>query len=567
MKSERVASDSPGAPAGFPEGAALAALRAWYEGVSARDAVSRYLGDKKVDGESARGILGRIRRQLVVFARDRHLEDLATLIEAAPADRTMQARAVADAIETLRHAPLPEPLIGDDIAKWLAPQAVKALKAHGIRTLAALTVRIPRRRRWWTAVPGLGAVGARQIEAFFAQHPDLTERARALVADQDVGEIVPWEQQTSTRKLDGTSGTFRAPANVCALGADNDYAAVNAWIEFNESPATQRAYRKEAERLMLWAIVQCGKPLSSLTVADASSYRAFLRHPTPRARWVGMSRPRSSPEWRPFTGDLAPRSVAYSLAVLGSMFRWLIQQRYVLTNPFAGVKVRGADRNVSLAPQRAFADGEWNVIQTVAEGLERIHGWQKPAAQRLRFALDFSYATGLRASEFVDATVGQIDFDEQGEQWLHVIGKGVKAGKVALPQLATEALDLYLMQRQLPTTPTQWDPSTPLLGCLGADNSGGISSTRLWSVMKRFFAVVAEVVRPSNPGLAEKLLRASPHWMRHTHATHALERGVELTAVRDNLRHASVTTTSLYLHNDEVKRKRQFDVAFASRRK
>jgi site-specific recombinase XerD len=133
----------------------------------------------------------------------------------------------------------------------------------------------------------------------------------------------------------------------------------------------------------------------------------------------------------------------------------------------------------------------------------------------------------LRASEFVDATVGQIDFDEQGEQWLHVIGKGVKAGKVALPQLATEALDLYLMQRQLPTPPAKWEPSTPLLGCLEAFHIGGISSTRLWSVMKRFFAVVSEVVRPVNPVLAEKPLGTSPHWMRHTHATHALEHWTE----------------------------------------
>jgi len=44
--------------------------------------------------------------------------------------------------------------------------------------LAALTVRGPRRRRWWVASPGLGAAGARRIEAFFARHPQPTERAR-----------------------------------------------------------------------------------------------------------------------------------------------------------------------------------------------------------------------------------------------------------------------------------------------------------------------------------------------------------------------------------------------------
>ena len=50
--------------------------------------------------------------------------------------------------------------------------------------------------------------------------------------------------------------------------------------------------------------------------------------------------------------------------------------------------------------------------------------------------------------------------------------------------------------------------------------------------------------------------------MRHTHATHALERGVDLTTVRDNLRHASLSTTSIYLHTDEEKRAKQLGAAF-----
>ena len=83
--------------------------------------------------------------------------------------------------------------------------------------------------------------------------------------------------------------------------------------------------------------------------------------------------------------------------------------------------------------------------------------------------------------------------------------------------------------------------------------------------MKRFFAQVADVVQEHSPAAADKLRRASPHWMRHTHATHALERGVDLTTVRDNLRHASVSTTSAYLHTDEEKRARQLGTAFASR--
>jgi len=73
---------------------------------------------------------------------------------------------------------------------------------------------------------------------------------------------------------------------------------------------------------------------------------------------------------------------------------------------------------------------------------------------------------------------------------------------------------------------------------------------------------VAEVIEADSPATVQKPRRASPRWMRHTHATHALARGAELTTVRGNLRHASVSTTSIYLHSDEVKRARQMDDAF-----
>ena len=63
-------------------------------------------------------------------------------------------------------------------------------------------------------------------------------------------------------------------------------------------------------------------------------------------------------------------------------------------------------------------------------------GWTPAAAQRLRFILDFGYATGLRASELVGATLGDIETDAHGDAWLKVIGKGSKAARVALPPLA-----------------------------------------------------------------------------------------------------------------------------------
>lgn len=248
---------------------------------------------------------------------------------------------------------------------------------------------------------------------------------------------------------------------------------------------------------------------------------------------------------------------------IGSYVRWLMEQRYLVANPFAGTEVRGGAGLSVLDATPAFSEGEWALVQAVAEGLEWGHGWTQPAAQRLGFVLDVGYATGLRASELVGVTLGQLRVDGHGDWWLYVVGKGSKPGKVALPPLARTALDRYLVQRGLPTPVTHWDPRTPLLASLEAEGAGaGISSSRLWMVVWRFFALAAAVVEADAPAVSEKLRRASPHWMRYTHGSHALDRGAEITAVRDNLRHASISTTTIYLHADDVKRARQFGAAF-----
>jgi site-specific recombinase XerD len=547
-------------PVPFPDEAELAALRAWYTGLDARAAVPHYLGDRKAPGVSALGVLGRIRRALITYAASRRRDDLAEVFGERSAT---SADTVARAIETLRNLPVPAPHVTDAIEQWLPPRVVAALQTHGIRTLAELTVRIPRRRRWWTAIAGLGAADARYVEVFFAAHPTLTERARVLVATTPAGPITPWEQLRVPHEVDGSRGQFRAPQHVCLLKASNDYDAVQSWLSLHESAATQRAYRKEAERLILWAIADRGAALSSLTTDDAITYQTFLRRPTPRERWVGPTRSRHSVEWRPFSGALSPRSTTYALTVLSALFRWLVEQRYVLANPFAGIKVRGVAKS-GLDVTRSFTEGEWQLIRAMAEGLEWSYGWTPAAAQRLRFLLDFGYATGLRASELVGATLGDIRTDEHGDHWLHLVGKGGKLGKVTLPRLARTALDQYLVQRGLPVTPARWNPVMPILASL-EEGGASIETTRLGRMLRRFFQLVADAIQDERPATADKLRRASPHWLRHTHASHALARGAELIMVRDNLRHASISTTSTYLHGDEVKRARQFDQAFGGR--
>ncbi|WP_442955608.1 phage integrase family protein [Paraburkholderia sp. MPAMCS5] len=272
----RLTSPSASAPTpdGFPDADSLAALRAWYAGLPAREAVQRYLCGSMGERQSARGILGRIRRQLVAVARGLHRDDLAILFGHPVAERIERAKAVTHAIGVLRLLPAPEPQISDDIERWFPARTGKALRAHGIDTLADLTVRIPRRRQWWKAVPGLGAASARRIEAFFAAYPALTERARALITASVPGAVVPWESLRLPHQVDGSSGAFRAPRHTCTLDANNDYAAVQA-LRAREKQWTSAGALKMLESAVCGVSIRSAEKVDRSTVCVSIFHRRF----------------------------------------------------------------------------------------------------------------------------------------------------------------------------------------------------------------------------------------------------------------------------------------------------
>ncbi len=110
--------------------------------------------------------------------------------------------------------------------------------------------------------------------------------------------------------LDGSTGSNRAIGARAQIAADNDLDAIRAWLSrFIGTKTTFDNYRKEAERLLLWAVVVLGKPLSSLTHEDCLRYQQFLADPQPAAAWVaggGRRHPRGDARWRPFYGRCAP---------------------------------------------------------------------------------------------------------------------------------------------------------------------------------------------------------------------------------------------------------------------
>lgn len=119
---------SEAAAAQLPDMAALSALRAWHEGLSSREAIDRFIPTAREPGASARGVIGAVRRRIAAFALTRHREDLARHFAGPARKGPAAARAVMAAIDELRRAPVPEPLIGDAVSAWLPTRIAAALQ-------------------------------------------------------------------------------------------------------------------------------------------------------------------------------------------------------------------------------------------------------------------------------------------------------------------------------------------------------------------------------------------------------------------------------------------------------
>ena len=114
----------------------------------------------------------------------------------------------------------------------------------------------------------------------------LPEDFSASSAEQTVVPIRPLNCIQVPLHLDGHQGENRATKTRRQIEADTDVEAIRCFLgEYDRSPGTLRIYQRETERLLLWALVECGKPLSSLNRQDFEGYLNFLADPQPAHIW------------------------------------------------------------------------------------------------------------------------------------------------------------------------------------------------------------------------------------------------------------------------------------------
>ncbi|CAG9233182.1 Integrase family protein [Paraburkholderia sabiae] len=392
----------------------------------------------------------------------------------------------------------------------------------------------------------------------------------------------PLERLVIPAALDGRAGTNRAAGGHAQIAATSDLDAIRAWLaRAVDKPATFDSYRKEAERLLLWSLVQLGKPLSSLTHEDCMRYQAFLADPQPASTWVandgtggGRKHARGDVRWRPFHGPLSPASIRQASVILNGLFSWLVQAGYLAGNPLALSRQRS--RKVAPRITRYLEPGVWQEVKDTIAAMPQDTPRARAHYHRVRWLFTLLYLGGLRIAEVGGNTMGQFfvrrDADGAMRWWLTVHGKGDRDRLVpATRELMTE-LSRYRQSLGLTALPLP-NEATPLVlpigktaGSTAGKTAGGsaapLTRAALHTIVKDVFAAAAARLRARGEAFASRadlLQQASAHWLRHTAGSHMADQQVDLRLVRDNLGHASLSTTSLYLHVDDDRRHHETD--------
>ncbi|MEC5218884.1 site-specific recombinase XerD [Actimicrobium sp. GrIS 1.19] len=489
-----------------------------------------------------------------------------------------------------------DPTLDDGVDGWLDPALAARLKAAGIHRLSELVEAINALGyRWYRKVPKAGEKAAAQIVRWLTD-PGVSSAlgivlpTRALSPRRDLPQhppaplrtgIVPLENLLVPHALDGANGSNRGSRSL--LSAHNDLAAIQAWLnQCKPGGHTQRSYRKEAERFVLWALVEQRKPVSSLTVEDCIAYRDFLwdlgrvtpaiwsqKFTVGQDRWLGArGTPRWSAWWRPFAGPLSAASQKTALVIIQSLCQWLTDQHYLHGNPFKAIGWL-ARRDDHIDVTRALTRAEWHAIrQHLAQMARDARYW------RLRLILVLAYSSGARLSELVSLRRNQFTcFTREGNeedgghadrQWeVRITGKGDKVRVVQLPLCVIDELRRDF-QRRGHVSFDAAPPDSPVIAALEVDAATQVadrplSQSRLYDILKGFFAEVADGLPAARHQAAERIRRASTHWLRHTFATQFLHSGGDLAMLRDLLGHASLATTSVYVTTERDNRSRAME--------
>lgn len=342
--------------------------------------------------------------------------------------------------------------------------------------------------------------------------------------------------------LSGATGEnrYRGSERTNQLGVDNDFDAVNLWLEAKawRSEETRRAYRREIYRLMLWSVSFAQKPLSGLTASDLVAYLKWFdkpcRHPSWPEEWELFRKARQSKR-----SDYK----AYATTVCRGCFKYLVENGYLAGNPFTALPTPDRRRNTE---QFRYLDTEtldWlmDYLDALESGLRTVT--QRASYERLRFVMHFGLWSAGRREELVRASMGDIRQTDKGNWVWYVTGKGAKDDFVVIEEPGVDALVRYRRARGLPHYPGPEEAGVPLIADL--KNEAYITPTMLHKIVTGFFRKAAAAFEQAGgrAAKARQIESASMHWLRHSYASMMVKERAHAEIVAKQMRHRDMNTT------------------------
>ncbi len=275
-------------------------------------------------------------------------------------------------------------------------------------------------------------------------------------------------------------------------------------VEHNASPATLRAYTTDLRSFSQFLDTQ----KISLAKADRTVVRAYLNHVR--------------------TTDLKKASILRKWASLRSFFKYLTREKLVPSNPCLNLPT----------PRKDLRIPHFMTVEEVGKFIETMGEAKAPqAASRDQAIAELLYSSGLRVSELVGMNEADVDF---WNETVRVVGKGNKERIVPVGKAALVAVRAYMKTKKANA------PAAPLF--LNA-RGGRLTSRAVHQGVKK---------AASKAGITKKV---SPHTLRHSFATHLLDRGCDLRSVQEMLGHKNLSTTQVYAHVTTERLRKVYDSA------
>jgi integrase/recombinase XerD len=274
-------------------------------------------------------------------------------------------------------------------------------------------------------------------------------------------------------------------------------------VERGYSENTAKSYKKDLDQFLSFTKIKTLKQI------DRNLIKSFLEHL--------------------YHEGFSVSSTERKLACLKSFFHYLVREGEMGTDPTSDIKLPKKAKRLPKALSIA------ETIRLISAPQEKNHISLRDAA-----LLELLYATGMRASEAVGLNISDINLSVS---FVRCFGKGSRERIVPVNQLTLQAIRKYLEEGR-PKFPKK-DKDALLVD----KNGKRLTRQGLWLIIKKY------VKRAGIKG------KTSPHTLRHSFATHLLEKGADLRSVQEMLGHADISTTQIYTSVSRERLKRIYNKA------